>query len=116
MGNEGARGGSLSGQIVAGHEFVRLLAVGGMGDVYLARNLELGVLRAIKVIRASQRRDPITSKSGHERDFMMATSLTNFEAINHVPVKNRTLRRGPHRDGRSSRRRRVRDTKSRKIN
>jgi hypothetical protein len=24
--------------------------------------------------------------NGHERDFMMATSLANFEAINHVPV------------------------------
>jgi hypothetical protein len=29
---------------------------------------------------------PVLFINGHERDFMMATSLANFEAINHVPV------------------------------
>ena len=29
---------------------------------------------------------PVLLINGHERDFMMATSLANFEAINHVPV------------------------------
>jgi serine/threonine protein kinase len=34
---------------------VRLLAVGGMGEVYLARHTKLGMLRAIKVIHADLR-------------------------------------------------------------
>lgn len=29
---------------------------------------------------------PVLLINGHERDFMMATALANFEAINHVPV------------------------------
>jgi hypothetical protein len=29
---------------------------------------------------------PVLLINGHERDFMMATSLANFEAINHLPV------------------------------
>jgi serine/threonine protein kinase len=44
--------GPLVGQIVAGHELVRLLRIGGTGEVYLARHQTLGALRAVKVIRA----------------------------------------------------------------
>jgi serine/threonine-protein kinase len=46
-----ARRGTLAGQQLAGHELVRVLAAGGMGEVYLARHLGLDMLRAIKVIR-----------------------------------------------------------------
>ncbi len=44
--------GTLAGEVIAGHTLSRLLAVGGMGEVYLARHQTLGVARAIKVIRA----------------------------------------------------------------
>jgi serine/threonine protein kinase len=47
--------GTLVGEIVPGHDPFRLLAVGGMGEVYLARHQALGVVRAIKVIRADLR-------------------------------------------------------------
>jgi tRNA A-37 threonylcarbamoyl transferase component Bud32 len=50
-------GGSLVGQIVHGHEIVRLLGAGGMGEVYLARHQSLGVERAIKVIHDDHRSD-----------------------------------------------------------
>jgi serine/threonine-protein kinase len=50
-----ARRGTLVGQVVDGHELLRVLAAGGMGEVYLARHLRLGVHRAIKVIRDNQR-------------------------------------------------------------
>lgn len=50
-----ARRGTLAGQQVAGHELVRVLAAGGMGEVYLARHLGLDMLRAIKVIRNNLR-------------------------------------------------------------
>src|SRR5688572_25008247 len=51
------RRGTLVGQVVDGHELIRVLAAGGMGEVYLARHMRLGVLRAIKVIRDNQRED-----------------------------------------------------------
>jgi serine/threonine protein kinase len=50
-----ARRGTLAGQQVAGHELVRVLAAGGMGEVYLARHLGLDMLRAIKVIHNNLR-------------------------------------------------------------
>lgn len=50
-----ARRGTLAGQHVAGHELVRVLASGGMGEVYLARHLTLDMLRAIKVIHNNLR-------------------------------------------------------------
>jgi serine/threonine-protein kinase len=50
-----AQSGAMSGDVVAGHRLGPLLAVGGMGEVYLATHLTLGVARAIKVIRADLR-------------------------------------------------------------
>jgi serine/threonine protein kinase len=44
------------GQIVDGHEIVRPLGAGGMGEVYLAR--QGGQLRALKVVRADRETDP----------------------------------------------------------
>lgn len=45
----------MAGDVVAGHQLTRLLGVGGMGEVYLARHQTLGVARAIKVIRTDLR-------------------------------------------------------------
>jgi serine/threonine protein kinase len=47
--------GKLIGEIAAGHKLYRLLAVGGMGEVYLGKHQTLGVTRAIKVIRTNHR-------------------------------------------------------------
>jgi serine/threonine protein kinase len=44
--------GRLVGEVVGGHELVRVLGVGGQGEVYLGKHQTLGVERAIKVIRA----------------------------------------------------------------
>jgi len=44
--------GSLAGRTVHGYELVKLLGVGGMGEVYLARHLESAEPCAFKVIRA----------------------------------------------------------------
>lgn len=43
----------MIGEIVDGHEILRPLGAGGMGEVYLARS-ETGALRAFKVVRADQ--------------------------------------------------------------
>ena len=58
-----ARRGTLAGQQIAGHELIRVLASGGMGDVYLAQHRALGMHRAIKVIRESVR----DADDAHER-------------------------------------------------
>jgi serine/threonine-protein kinase len=50
-----ARRGTLTGQQVAGHELIRPLAAGGMGEIYLARHMTLGMERAVKVIRTDLR-------------------------------------------------------------
>jgi len=55
---DGARRETLAGRLVDGYELLRILATGGMGDVYLARHVKLGVQRAIKVICSNQRFDP----------------------------------------------------------
>jgi serine/threonine-protein kinase len=47
--------GALVGTVVAGHELVSVIAVGSMGEVYLAKHQTLGVSRALKVIRADLR-------------------------------------------------------------
>jgi serine/threonine protein kinase len=52
----------MVGQVVDGHELVRHVATGGMGEVYLGRHLRLGVPRAIKVIRDDQRADRIAAE------------------------------------------------------
>jgi serine/threonine protein kinase len=48
----------MIGQVVDGHEILRPLGAGGMGEVYLARD-PAGALRAFKVVRAD-RSDPKT--------------------------------------------------------
>ena len=45
----------MIGQIVDGHEIVRPLGTGGMGEVYLARSK--GGMRALKVVRADHKAD-----------------------------------------------------------
>jgi serine/threonine protein kinase len=50
-------GGGVIGQIVDGHEVIRPLGAGGMGEVYLARG-DGGSLRALKVVRTDRGADP----------------------------------------------------------
>ena len=53
---------TLVGQTIDGHVLVRVLASGGMGEVYLARHERLGVQRAIKVISSAERADPVAKE------------------------------------------------------
>jgi eukaryotic-like serine/threonine-protein kinase len=46
------------GQLVDGHEIVRTLGTGGMGEVYLARSVATGALRALKVVRTDRDTGP----------------------------------------------------------
>ena len=52
-----AKRGTLAGEVVAGHELLGVCAAGGMGEVYLARHLRLGMNRAVKVLRTNLRGD-----------------------------------------------------------
>src|ERR1043165_1092893 len=47
----------MIGEIVDGHEILRPLGSGGMGEVYLARGAQ-GGLRAFKVVRTDQQASP----------------------------------------------------------
>lgn len=71
---------SLAGEVVAGHELLRVLAVGGMGEVYLARHLALGMVRAVKVIRADLRgRD--RSRERFEREAKVLARLQHNSIV-----------------------------------
>ena len=48
----------MIGQLVDGHEIVRTLGTGGMGEVYLARSVSTGALRALKVVRTDRDTGP----------------------------------------------------------
>ena len=50
----------MIGQVVDGHEIVRSLGVGGMGEVYLARSTA-GELRAFKIVRGDRETGPQTA-------------------------------------------------------
>lgn len=52
----------MIGEVVDGHEILRPLGAGGMGEVYLAR-ATTGALRALKIVRA----DDVTAKAGRFR-------------------------------------------------
>ena len=51
----------MIGQIVDGHEIVRSLGTGGMGEVYLARS-NAGDLRAFKIVRSDRDTGPQAAK------------------------------------------------------
>lgn len=58
----------MIGEVLGGHEILRPLGAGGMGEVYLARG-EGGALRAFKIVRAD--RDPDAKASGRFRREVM---------------------------------------------
>src|SRR5829696_3360302 len=50
----------MIGELLDGHEILRPLGAGGMGEVYLARG-QGGALRAFKIVRADRDVDPKAS-------------------------------------------------------
>lgn len=84
MGDGGtrARRGTLAGQQVAGHELVRVLAAGGMGEVYLARHIGLDMLRAVKVIRNNLReQDDMQARFAREAQVLARLSHNSIVQI-----------------------------------
>ena len=67
--------GTLAGELAAGHELLHVLAAGGMGEVYVARHQVLGMLRAVKVIRADMR----GRERSHERFVREAQVLAKLQ-------------------------------------
>lgn len=56
------QGASLVGHVVNGHEVVRVLGEGGMGEVYIARHQQVGTVRALKVIHDDVKSNPSIAK------------------------------------------------------
>jgi serine/threonine protein kinase len=74
-----------AGTQVSGYEIIRLLGVGGMGEVYLARNLRLQRDVALKVLPAALIQDP-ERRSRFEREARVLASLShsNIAAIHGI--------------------------------
>ena len=74
-----------AGTQVSGYEITRLLGVGGMGEVYLARNLRLQRDVALKVLPTSVLQDP-ERRSRFEREARVLASLShpNIAAIHGI--------------------------------
>ncbi|HTL34483.1 MAG TPA: serine/threonine-protein kinase [Kofleriaceae bacterium] len=79
MGARSKRG-TLSGDLVAGHELLHVLAVGGMGEVYLARHGKLGMNRAVKVIHADLRNDA-TARERFNREAQVLARLQHNSIV-----------------------------------
>jgi serine/threonine protein kinase len=69
------------GEIVDGHEILRPLGAGGMGEVYLARNAE-GSLRALKLVRTDQQTSP--TAAGRFRREVLALGKLQHPNIIHI--------------------------------
>ena len=69
----------MIGQLVDGHEIVRSLGAGGMGEVYLARAPETGELRALKIVRAD--RDASAQATGRIRREVLALGRLRHPGI-----------------------------------
>jgi serine/threonine protein kinase len=67
------------GQLVDGHEIVRTLGTGGMGEVYLARSVATGALRALKVVRTD--RDTGAQATGRFRREVLALGKLRHPGI-----------------------------------
>src|SRR5688572_20135149 len=78
----GGGAGPLLGHLIHGHEIVRMLGAGGMGEVYLAREQSLGALRVIKVIHDDHREN----EQARKRFAVEAMSLSHLQHTNIVQV------------------------------
>lgn len=64
----------MIGEVLGGHEIVRLLGSGGMGEVYLARSTA-GTLRAFKIVRADQDADAAKASGRFRREVLTLNKL-----------------------------------------
>lgn len=74
----------MIGEIVDGHEILRPLGAGGMGEVYLARD-SLGSLRAFKVVRTDQQTSP-TAAGRFRREVLALGKLQHPNIIRILDV------------------------------
>ncbi|QEH32261.1 Serine/threonine-protein kinase PknB [Aquisphaera giovannonii] len=71
----------LTAPVVPGHELIRLLGAGGMGRVYLARQVALGRLVCVKVLAIPDLEDPILCRARFRRESELLAGLSHPHII-----------------------------------
>ena len=103
-GAQGVRAGaSLVGHVVNGHEVMRVLGEGGMGEVYIARHQQLGTVRALKVIHDDVKSNPSIAKR-FKREAMVLGRLSITPPSSMSPVSRPVKRKVADADHARSRR------------
>jgi eukaryotic-like serine/threonine-protein kinase len=81
-------------QLIAGYRVLSKIGEGGMGDVYLAEDIELHRKVALKLVRAGISTDEIVSRFRHEERILAS--------LNHPNIAQLTAVARPRTEGRSS--------------
>ena len=61
-----------------GYEIISLIGAGGMGDVYLAEDIQLRRRVALKLVRAAMRTDDIVARFRHEEQILASLNDPNI--------------------------------------
>lgn len=74
-----ARDGSLAGeQVIGGYKILSKIGAGGMGDVYLAEDIQLRRKVALKLVRAALSTDDIVARFRHEEQILASLNDPNI--------------------------------------
>lgn len=71
-------GAFTAGQVVGGYKILSLVGAGGMGDVYLAEDLQLRRKVALKLVRAAMRTDDIVARFRQEEEILASLNDPNI--------------------------------------
>ncbi|MEY2540535.1 MAG: eukaryotic-like serine/threonine-protein kinase [Verrucomicrobiota bacterium] len=67
-----------AGEIIGGYEIVSLIGAGGMGEVYLAKDIQLRRKVALKLVRAAMRTEEIVTRFRHEETILASLNDPNI--------------------------------------
>src|SRR5690349_4048473 len=85
----------LEGRMLGGCRLLRRLGSGGMGEVYLAEQMRLRRLVAVKVVRLDEATGPTGDPSAVERRFMDEGGLlAQFAHPNILPIHDSGIANG----------------------
>src|ERR1700738_3937385 len=68
----------LNGQLIGGYQILSRIGAGGMGDVYLAEDLQFHRKVALKLVRAVMSTDEIVARFRHEEQILASLNDPNI--------------------------------------